>query len=66
MLAYLERVFRDSNKRWNAKYKVQYLRQTSDFNTFWAEFLQLSIELDQNKATLISNLTHKLLLDVQV
>ena len=66
MFAYLERVFGDSNRRQNAEYKFQYLHQTGDFNTFWAKFLRLSIELDQNKATLISDLTHKLSLDVRV
>ena len=67
MLAYLEWVFRDSNRRQNAEYKFWVLHQEGqDFNTFWAKLLQLSIKLDKNKATLISNLTHKLLLDVCV
>ena len=48
MLAYLERVFGDSNRRRNAEYEFRYLYQSEgqDFNTFWAEFLRLSIELD--------------------
>ena len=65
MLAYLECVFGDSNRRENAEYEFRILRQTGDFNIFWAEFLWLSIELDRNKSTLISNLTDKLSLDMQ-
>ena len=60
-------MFGDSNRRQNAEYKFRYLHQEGqDFNTFWAEFLRLSIELDRNKTTLISNLTHKLLLDIRI
>ena len=66
MLAYLERVFGDSNRRRNAEYEFRNLHQTGDFNTFWADFFWLSIELDQNKTTLISNLTHKLSPDMQI
>ena len=66
MLAYLERVFGDSNRRRNAEYEFRYLHQTGDFNTFWAEFLRLSIELDQNEATLISDLTHKLSVEMRL
>ena len=65
MLAYLECVFGDPNRRQNAKYKFRVLYQTGDFNTFWAEFFWLSIELDRNKSTLISNLTFKLSHDVR-
>ena len=66
MLAYLERVFGDPNRHANAKYKFRILHQEGqDFNTFWAEFLWLFIELDQNKSTLISNLTFKLSHDVR-
>ena len=41
ILAYLERVFRDStNRRRNAEYEFRILHQEGrDFNTFWAEFL---------------------------
>ena len=46
MLAYLERVFGDPNRRQNAEYEFRVLYQTGDFNTFWAKFLRLSIELD--------------------
>ena len=46
ILVYLERVFGDSNMHWNAEYKFQYLRQIGNFNTFFAKFLHLSIELD--------------------
>ena len=52
--------------RWNAEYEFQNLHQTGDFNIFWAKFLWLSIELDQNKRILISNLTHKLLFEMQL
>ena len=66
MLAYLERVFGDPNRRANAETQFCALRQGSkDFNTFWAEFQRLSIELDQNDATLISNLTSKLSYEMQ-
>ena len=66
MLAYLERVFGDSNRRRNAEYEFRYLHQTGDFNTFWAEFLRLSIKLDRNEATLISDLTHKLSVEMRL
>ena len=66
MFAYLERVFGDPNRRRNAEYEFRYLRQTGDFNTFWAKFLRLSIELDRNKATLISDLTHKLSVEMRL
>ena len=67
MLAYLERVFGDSNRRRNAEYKFRNLHQEGqDFNTFWAKFLWLSIELDQSKTTLISDLTHKLSVEMQL
>ena len=66
MLVYLERVFGDPNRRQNAKYKFRILYQEGqDFNSFWAKFLWLSSELDRNEATLISDLTHKLLLKMQ-
>ena len=65
MLAYLERVFGDPNRRQNAEYKFRVLYQTGDFNTFWAKFLWLSIELDRNESTLISDLTFKLSHDVR-
>lgn len=66
MLAYLERIFRDSNRRQNAKYKFQNPHQEDqNFNTFWAKFLHLSAELDQNNSTLISDLANKLLIEVQ-
>ena len=66
MLTYLEREFGDSNRLENAENEYQTLRQGSkDFNTFWAEFQQLAIELDRNDKTLISNLTSKLSLDMQ-
>ena len=65
MLAYLKRVFGDPNRRQNAEYEFRVLYQTGNFNTFWAEFLWLSSELDRNKATLIRVLTHKLSLDMQ-
>ena len=61
MFAYLERVFGDFNGRQNAEYKFRNLHQEGqDFNTFWAKFLRLLIELDRSKTTLISDLTHKL------
>ena len=66
MLAYLEQVFGDSNRRRNAEHKFWYLHQTGNFNTFWTEFLRLSVELDRNEATLISNLTHKLLVEMRL
>ena len=67
MLAYLERVFKDSNRRQNAEYKFRNLHQEGqDFNTFWAEFFWLLIELDQSKTTLISDLTHKLLVEMRL
>ena len=66
MLAYLERVFGDPNRRANAEYEFRILHQEGqDFNTFWTEFLRLSIELDQNKSTLISDLTFKLSHDIR-
>ena len=66
MLAYLERVFRDPNRRQNAEYefRILHLEEGQNFNTFWAEFFWLSIELDRNKFTLISDLTHKLLVEM--
>ena len=66
MFAYLKRVFGDSNRRQNAEYEFRYSHQTGNFNTFWAEFLRLSVELDQNKATLISDLTHKLSVEIRL
>ena len=66
MLLYLERVFGDPNKRANAEYKFQILHQEGqEFNTFWAEFLRLSIKLDRNESTLISDLTFKISHEVQ-
>ena len=66
MLTYLEQVFGNSNRPENAENEYQTLRQGGkDFNTFWAEFQQLAIELDQTDATLISDLTSKLLPDMQ-
>ena len=66
MLAYLERVFRDPNRRQNAEYefRILHLEEGQNFNTFGAEFFWLSIELDRNKFTLISDLTHKLLVEM--
>ena len=50
----------------NAENKFWALRQDSkNFNIFWAEFQQLSIELDRSKATLISDLTSKLSYDMR-
>ena len=47
MLAYFERVFGDSNRRANAETKFRDLQQDrKDFNTFFAEFQRLAIELD--------------------
>ena len=67
MFAYLERVFGDSNRRQNAEYKFRNLHQEGqDFNTFWAEFLRLLIELDRSETTLISDLTHKLSVKIQL
>lgn len=61
MLAYLKQVFGDSNRRENAENEFRALRQSGkDFNTFWAEFQRLAMELDRNDATLISDLTSKL------
>ena len=66
MLAYLEQVFGDPNRRQNAEYKFRILHQKGhNFNTFWAEFFWLSFELDQNDSTLISDLTFKLSHDVR-
>ena len=66
MLAYLERVFGDPNRRANAETQFRALRQGSkNFNTFWAEFQRLSIELDRNDVTLISDLTSKLSYEMQ-
>ena len=66
MLTHLERVFGDLNRLENAENKYQTLRQgIKDFNTFWAEFQQLAIQLDRNDTTLISDLTSKLLLEMQ-
>ena len=65
MLTYLERVFGNSNRRQNAENEYQNLRQGSkDFNTFWGEFQRLAIKLDRTQATLISDLTFKLSLDM--
>ena len=65
MFTYHKQVFGDPNRRQNAEYKLQVLYQTGNFNTFWAKFFWLSIELDWNKSTLISNLTFKLFYDIQ-
>ena len=66
MLVYFERVFGNPNRRQNAETEFQALRQDSkNFNTFWVEFQRLSIELDRNKAMLISNLTLKLTYKMQ-
>ena len=66
MLAYLEQVFGDPNRRANAETQFRALRQGSkDFNNFWAKFQRLSIELDRNEATLISDLTSKLSYEMQ-
>ena len=40
--------------------KFQDLKMTKDFNSFWAEFQILALELDHNEATLISELKYKL------
>ena len=68
ILAYLERVFGNStNRRRNAEYEFQILHQEGrEFNTFWAEFLRLSVELDRNEVTLISDLTHKLSVEMRL
>ena len=67
MLAYLERVFGDLNRRANAETQFRALRQGSkDFNTFWAEFQRLSIELNRNDETLISDLTSKFSYEMQL
>ena len=61
MLAYLEQVFGDPNRRANAEIQFRALHQGSkDFLIFWAEFQRLSIELNRNNETLISNFTSKL------
>ena len=66
MFTYLERVFGDLNRLKNAENEYQTLRQgNKDFNAFWAEFQRLAIELDRNDITLISDLTSKLLLEMQ-
>ena len=66
MLTYLKRVFGYSNRRKNTENKFRALRQGSkNFNTFWAEFQRLAIELDWNDATLISNLMSKLMYNMQ-
>lgn len=58
MLDYLKRIFDNSQRRENAKNAFDILRQRDkDFNTLWAEFRRLSIELDRNEQTLISDLT---------
>ena len=67
MLTYLERVFGNSNRQRNAENDYQNLRQGSkDFNTFWGEFQRLAVELDRTQATLISDLSSKLSLDMQL
>ena len=66
MLTYFEQVFGNSNQLKNAENKYQTLRQSNkDFNTFWAKFQQLAVELDWNNTILISNLTSKLSLKMQ-
>ena len=66
MLTHLERVFRDANRLKNAENEYQNLRQSNrDFNSFWADFQRLALEIDRNKATLISNLTFKLSLEMK-
>ena len=66
MLTYLEHMFGDSNRCANAKTKFRVLYQKSkDFNIFWAEFQRLSVELDCNEATLISDFTLKLTYKMQ-
>ena len=66
MLTYLEHVFGNSNRHQNAQYKFWILhKEGQDFNSFWAKFFRLLIELDWNKSILISNLTFKLSYKVQ-
>ena len=66
MLAHLERVFGDSNRLENAENEYQNLRQGNrDFNSFWADFQQLALEINRNEATLISDLTSKLSLEMR-
>ena len=46
MFTYLEQVFSNLNRQQNVENKYQGLCQSSKgFNTFWAEFQQLAIEL---------------------
>lgn len=61
MFGYLELVFSDLNKQKNTENNFWALCQGEKyFYNFFAEFQWLSMELDQNKATLINNLTSKL------
>ena len=47
MLTHLERVFGDANCLENAESEYQNLRQgNQDFNSFWADFQRLALEID--------------------
>lgn len=67
MLAHLGRVYGDPDRRGNAEYTFRELRQgQQEFNTFFAEFLRLSVELERSDAMLISDLTDKLSCEMQI
>ena len=58
----LQKIYGDVNQKHTAMNKFRKLKMTKDFNSFWAEFQVLALELDHNKSTLISELKFKLTL----
>ena len=60
MFEILQKAYGDVNQAHTAMNKFQDLKMTKDFNSFWAEFQILALELDHNEATLISELKYKL------
>ena len=60
MFEVLQKTYGDVNQKHTAMNKFQDLKMTKDFNSFWAEFQVLTLELDHNKSTLIIKLKYKL------
>ena len=60
MFEILQKAYGDVNWQHTAMNKFRDLKMIKDFNSFWAEFQVLASELDDNKATLVSELKYKL------
>ena len=61
MFEVLQKAYGDVNQKHTAINKFQDLKMTKDFNSFWAKFQILALELDHNKSTFIIELIYKLI-----